>query len=94
MVYLSKHPPVVKSGRPRLQLSSVDKVERTRLLRRHAVLMSLYRAHSEAGRLVIAVEYYLKAFALCEKIEPLGGVPKAWRVVEIVKEESSAGTGD
>jgi hypothetical protein len=76
--YLRKNPPVVRMGRPRLALNQEDRGKRLKILRRRAQLMYLFRNASESGKVIQAVEYYLKAYELIKEIEPLGGAPKSW----------------
>lgn len=78
MQYLDTHPYVPKLGRPRLNLSLEDRAARKKLLMQHGQYLYRYRKYMEEGRVVPAVEQYLKAVQLREEIEPLGGVPRSW----------------
>lgn len=78
MLYLEQHPyKAIKSGRPKLILSSEDAKKRLRILRKRARLIFELKERIENG--ITDLNGILRQLAeLPAQIEKVGGMPKSW----------------
>jgi len=80
LAYLEKHPyiPRLTTGRPKLELSDVDRKQRAKLLRQRATLCYQQRKAALAGNAVRVLHLEVKKQELIDQMP--GPVPKSWRV--------------